>query len=342
MDQHMKEKILVLGAGGWGTTLAILLAHKGFRVDLWEPFAGQAEELRRRRENLNFLPGVPIPPEINITSHLEEVAPEKDIVLVVLPSHFVRKGVQRLAQCRILPHAVIVGASKGIENRSNLRMSQVIASELPHNRIVALSGPSHAEEVSRNIPTLIVVATPDEDLAKYIKNILTTPNFRVYTNPDVVGVELGAALKNIIAIAVGISDGLGLGDNTRAALMARGLAEIARLGVAMGAEPSTFAGLCGLGDLIVTCTSKHSRNYRLGEALGKGESLREILKGMAMVAEGVRATKSAHQLAKKHNVEMPIVAAVYGVLYRGEAPQSVVTNLMTEEAGAEKKEGLWG
>ena len=154
--------------------------------------------------------------------------------------------------------------------------------------------------------------------------------------------ELGAALKNIIAIAVGVSDGLGLGDNTRAALMARGLAEIARLGVAMGADPSTFAGLCGLGDLIVTCTSKHSRNYRLGEALGKGESLREILKGMAMVAEGVRATKSAHQLAKKHNVEMPIVTAVYGVLYRGEASQSVVTNLMTEEAGAEKKEGLWG
>ncbi len=332
----MKEKILVLGAGGWGTSLAILLAHKGFRVDLWEPFASQVEELRRKRENPKFLPGVPIPPEIDITSDLEQVAPEKDIILVVLPSHFVRKGVHRLAQCRILPHVVIVSASKGIENKSNLRMSQVIASELPHNRVVVLSGPSHAEEVSRNLPTLIVAATPDEELAKYIQNVFMAPNFKVYTNPDIVGVELGGTLKNIVAIAAGISDGLGLGDNTKAALMARGLAENARLGVAMGAKPLTFAGLSGLGDLITTCTSKHSRNRGLGEALGKGKSLKEILKGMTMVAEGVGATKSAYKLSRKYNVKMPIVAAVYGVLFKGEPPQSVVANLMTKEAEPEQ------
>jgi glycerol-3-phosphate dehydrogenase (NAD(P)+) len=339
---QMKEKILVLGAGGWGTTLAILLAHKGFKVDLWEPFPHLAEELRQRRENVKFLPGVPIPLEINITSHLEEAAPEKDIIVVVLRSHFVRKGVHRLAQCRIPPHAVIVSASKGIENKSNLRMSQVIASELPNNRIAVLSGPSFAVEVSRNVPTLVVIATPDEDLAKYIQNIFMASNFKLYTNPDIIGVELGGALKNIIAIAAGICDGLGLGDNTKAALMARGLAEIARLGIAMGANPLTFAGLSGLGDLITTCTSKNSRNRGLGEALGKGRALKEILKGMTMVAEGVQATKSAYQLSKRYKVKMPIVTAVYGVLFKGEAPQSVVANLMTQEAEPEQQQYLWG
>jgi len=334
----MKEKIAVLGAGGWGSALAILLVHKGFKVDLWEPFATQAEELRRKRENLKFLPGVPIPPQISITSRLEEVAPEKDIILVVLPSHVVRKGVHRLAQCRILPHSVIVSASKGLEDKSNLRMSQVIASELRGNRIAVLSGPSHAEEVSRDVPTSVVVATPNEDLAKYVQNIFMAPNFKVYTNPDMIGVELGGALKNIIAIAVGICDGLGFGDNTKAALMARGLAEIARLGIAMGAKPLTFAGLSGMGDLITTCISKHSRNRGLGEALGKGKTLKEILEEMTKVAEGVRTTKSAYQLSKKYSVEMPIVRGVYGVLFKGDAPQSVVANLMTKEAEPEQTE----
>lgn len=335
MGNQMKAKIVVLGAGGWGTALAMLLANKGFEVDLWEPFAAQARELRRRRENLKFLPGVPIPPQIGITSRLEEVAPEKDMIVVVLPSHVVRKGVRRLAECGIPSHAVIVSASKGIENKTHLRMSQVIASELRGNRIAVLSGPSHAEEVSRNVPTSIVAAAPDEDLAKYVQSIFMAPNFRVYTNPDMVGVELGGALKNVIAIAVGICDGLGFGDNTRAALIARGLAEMARLGIAMGAEPLTFAGLSGLGDLITTCISKHSRNRGLGEALGRGRSLKEISRGMTMVAEGVRTTRSAYQLCRKYNVEMPITRRVYGVLFRGEHPQSVVASLMTPEAEPE-------
>ena len=331
----MKAKIVVLGAGGWGTALAMLLANKGFEVALWEPFAAQARELRRRRENLKFLPGVPIPPQIGITSRLQEVAPEKDMIVVALPSHVVRKGVRRLAQCGMSSHAVIVSASKGIENKTDLRMSQVIAAELPGNRIAVLSGPSHAEEVSRNVPTSIVAATPDEDLAKYVQSIFMAPNFRVYTNPDMVGVELGGALKNIIAIAVGICDGLGFGDNTRAALIARGLAEMARLGIAMGAEPLTFAGLSGLGDLITTCISRHSRNRGLGEALGRGRSLKEISMEMTMVAEGVRTTRSAYQLSRRYNVEMPITRRVYGVLFRGEDPQSVVASLMAQEAESE-------
>lgn len=331
----MKEKVAVLGAGSWGTALAILLANKGLDINLWEPFPDLAENLRQSRVNSKFLPGVPIPPQIFITSDLSEAVREVGIICMVLPSHVVREGARRLAKCEVPVDAVVVTASKGIENVTNLRMSEVIASELPNRKIVVLSGPSHAEEVSRNIPTSVVVASPDVGLARHIQGIFVAPNFRVYTSQDLVGVELGGALKNIIAIAAGICDGLGLGDNTKAALMTRGLAEIAKLGVAMGAKRATFAGLAGMGDLIVTCVSSHSRNRGLGEALGRGQRLQDVLKGMVMVAEGVRTTKSAYQLCRKYRVKMPITEAVYGILFNEDDPHSLVFALMEGKAGLE-------
>jgi len=328
------KKIAVLGAGSWGTTLAVLLANKGLDINLWEPFPDLAENLREARENSKFLPGVRIPLRVFVTSDLPEAVREAGVVCMVLPSHVVRWGTQRLDRCQIPADAVVVTASKGIENKTNMRMSEVIASELPQRPIVVLSGPSHAEEVSRNIPTCIVAASPDINLARRIQGIFMTPDFRVYTNRDLVGVELGGALKNIIAIACGICDGLALGDNTKAALMTRGLAEIVRLGVAMGAKRATFAGLAGMGDLITTCTSRHSRNRGLGETLGKGQSLQDVLNGMVMVAEGVRTTKSAYQLSRKYRVKMPITEAVYGILFGQKGPHSLVSALM-EDAGPE-------
>jgi len=325
------KKIAVLGAGSWGTTLAILLTKKGHEVGLWEYLKEQAKRLDKERENRHFLPGVPIPKEVFISSNLKEIVKEKEMVLIVVPSQVLRKVAEKLSKAKISPNTILISATKGLEVGTNLRMSEIVKSYFPRNRIVVLSGPSHAEEVSKEIPTTIVASAPTSKLAQEIQEAFTTPYFRVYTNPDTIGVELGGTLKNIIAIASGICDGLGLGDNSKAALMTRGIAEIARLGVVMGAKQETFAGLSGMGDLITTCISRHSRNRGLGERIAKGKKLEEAQREIGMVTEGVPTTKSAYELARKYKVEMPITEELYNVLFGGKDPKDAEFELMTRK-----------
>jgi glycerol-3-phosphate dehydrogenase (NAD(P)+) len=331
------SKIGVLGAGGWGTALSILLSRNGHDVDLWEFRPDDADILDRTRRNPDFLPGVTIPDEIRITSDLDSVVALKDILLVTLPSHVVRPVADRIS-AGLLGGAIVVSASKGIENDSLLRMSQVLLDRirgLHPDRVVALSGPSHAEEVGRNIPTVVVAAASSEESAKRVQDVFRGPAFRVYTSSDVAGVELGGSFKNTIAIAAGISDGVGFGDNTKAAIMIRGIVEITRIGTAMGANPATFAGLSGMGDLIVTCTSRHSRNRYVGEQIGAGKPLDAVLDGMKMVAEGVRTTRSAVELSRKYGVDMPITAEVFEILFNGKNPKKAVADLMNRDPKAE-------
>lgn len=333
----MKARIGILGAGGWGTALSLLLNRNGHDVDLWEFLPGYAEILDRTRLNPDFLPGVAIPDQVRITSDLDSAVTGKDVLLITVPSHVVRSVAGRIAPDHV-GDAVVVSASKGIENDSLLRMSQVLSAAikgLPADRIVSLSGPSHAEEVSRGMPTVVVAASTSDASALRVQNIFRSPEFRVYTSSDVVGVELGGSFKNIIAIAAGISDGVGFGDNTKAAIMIRGIVEMTRLGVVMGAKPSTFAGLSGMGDLIVTCTSYHSRNRYVGEQIGRGKSLDEVLQGMKMVAEGVRTTRSVMDLARKHSVEMPITGEVFEILFNHKNPKQAVFDLMNRDPKAE-------
>jgi len=331
------KKVGVLGGGSWGTTLAILLYEKGLSVKIWEFSEEQVIRVRQKRENVKFLPGIFIPPEIEITSCLEEVVKESEVIIVALPSQVVRGVVERLSTM-IIPGVVIISAVKGLEISTMKRISEVIGESIPQKiQIGVISGPSHAEEVSRKIPTAVVSSGQDEKTAKFIQELFLTPNLRVYTNTDLVGVELGGALKNIMAIAAGISDGLGLGDNTKAALITRGLVEIIKIGRVLGAKEATFLGLSGLGDLVVTCTSKYSRNRYLGEMIGKGSSLQEVLDSMTMVAEGVPTTKAAKELAKKVNIELPITNEVYKVLFEGKDPKQAVSDLMMRSAKAEEE-----
>jgi glycerol-3-phosphate dehydrogenase (NAD(P)+) len=319
----------VLGAGSWGTALARLLALKTDAVYLWDVIPESAAELRELRENRRYLPGVAIPPNVVVTNDLAESVRGAELVVLAVPSHAVREVGGRLKPL-LPPAATIVNVAKGIETDTLLRMSQVIEDVLgaTASRLVTLSGPSHAEEVGREIPTTVVVASQSTLAAEQVQDWFMTPRFRVYTNPDLIGVELGGALKNIIALCAGISDGLGFGDNTKAALMTRGLAEMARLGVAMGANPLTFAGLAGLGDLVVTCTSPHSRNRRAGIALGQGKPLDQVLTEVGMVVEGVRTTRAAYNLARHYEVEMPITVEAYRILFEGQEPSVGVANLM--------------
>jgi len=330
----------ILGAGSWGTALAVLLESNGHEVCMWEFQEDAAKQLAERRENVDFLPGVRIPLGIYITTNLKRGAKDKEFLFVVVPSHMVRSVAEQLAEIQ-LDRTTVVSCSKGIENETLLRMSEVLSGtipSLPMDRIVALSGPSHAEEVGRKIPTVVVAAATNQDAARRVQDVLMSPVFRVYTNDDLVGVELGGSLKNVIAIAAGISDGVGFGDNTKAALLDRGIVEITRLGTAMGANPMTFAGLSGMGDLIVTCTSRHSRNRYVGEQIGKGKSLQDVLDRMVMVAEGVRTTQSAYDLSRIHHIEMPITHEVYKVLFEGKEPKKAVYDLMTRDPKAED----WG
>jgi len=325
-------RIAVLGAGGWGTTLGILLGENGHLVTLWEYFPEQAERLLREHENRKFLPGVAIPESISITSDLGAALSRARLVLFAVPSHTVRETARALvASGAVDPSAIVVNASKGIEEDTLLRMSEVLADELPVDlhRICTIAGPSHAEEVSRQMPTSVVVAGVNEGTIETVQHIFFRPYFRVYTNPDLVGVELGVALKNCIAIAAGVCDGLGYGDNTKAALVTRGLAEIARLGVAMGARRDTFAGLAGVGDLVVTCLSRHSRNRYVGERIGQGLKLEEVLAGMVMVAEGVRTTRAAVALGRRYHVELPITEGVHHILFEDGDPREAINQLMT-------------
>jgi glycerol-3-phosphate dehydrogenase (NAD(P)+) len=321
------RRIAVLGDGGWGTALAVLLHGYGHDVRLWSAFPEYAAQLRERRENVKFLPGVQLPAALPITAYEAEALAGVELALVAVPTRYLRSTLKRLRPA-VPTHLSIVSGTKGLEIGTLKRPSEVVAEVLKVRRVAVVSGPSHAEEVARGLPASVVVASRWRRLAEEVQELLSGPTFRVYTSTDVVGVELGAAVKNIIAVAAGISDGLGLGDNAKAALLTRGLAEIARLGVALGAQPKTFAGLSGIGDLITTCISPYGRNRAVGEAVGRGQRLADVLAGMVMVAEGVDASRAVRALARKSGVEMPITEQVYQVLFRGKDPLRAVTDLM--------------
>ena len=326
----MEQKIGVIGAGSWGTTLANLLAKKGFNVTLWVYEDTLVRSIKTKRENPLFLPGVTLSKNIVPTGSLQEACRNKNIIVSVSPSHVVRQVAEKLRPW-LSPRAKVVSATKGIENKTLLTMSGVLREVLPlkdGKRLAVLSGPSFALEVSREMPTAVTIASENQSLARQLQHIFSAPYFRVYTNKDTVGVELGGALKNVIALAAGISDGLGFGNNTRAALVTRGLAEISRLALKMGASPLTLSGLTGLGDLILTCTGELSRNRAVGIKLGKGMGLTQILQDMRMVAEGIQTAKSAYDLSRKMKVEMPITEQVYFILYQNKSPKDAVFDLM--------------
>jgi glycerol-3-phosphate dehydrogenase (NAD(P)+) len=333
----MAESIGVIGAGSWGTTLADLLARKGYAVTLWAYEPELVSEMAETGINSLFLPGISLSSRLTFTGSLREAVSDKALLLFVVPSQVVRVVIRNA-----LPHlpadAVIVSASKGIELDTLMTVSQIYEELIPpalFARFSVLSGPSFAREVAQGMPTAVVAAAAEVDVARGVQKVFTTPSFRVYTNPDIMGVELGGAIKNVIALAAGISDGLGFGNNTRAALITRGLAEMTRLGRAMGARSETFSGLAGMGDLVLTCTGDLSRNRTVGMKLGKGMRLAEILAEMRMVAEGVKTAESARSLAGRLGVDMPITAKVYSVLYEDKPAREAVVELMTRDLKAE-------
>jgi glycerol-3-phosphate dehydrogenase (NAD(P)+) len=327
------ERIAVIGAGSWGTALAIILAEKGHDISLWVYEEGLVEDINRKRVNTRYHPGIILPENIIASSDIKEVVSNAEYVINAVPTQYTRDVISRLS--RFISHnAFIISASKGIEKGTLKTVTEVIK-ELTGVDASALSGPSFASEVIQKRPTAVTIATRDEVIGERLQRLFNTDYFRVYTNTDVLGVELGGALKNVMAIASGISDGLGLGSNARAALITRGLAEMTRLGVAMGARENTFWGLSGLGDLVLTCTDKLSRNHTVGYRLGTGERLKDILSGMIMVAEGIATAQAAHELSRRYNVEMPIVEQVYKVIYEGRDPMSAVRELMTRSLKAE-------
>lgn len=330
-------RIAVIGAGGWGTALALLLDRNGHKVTLWEFDKDYVRLLLKYRVNTNYLPGVKIPDSIHITHGIQEATEEKDIIVFAIPSQHLRSVVKKI-HVNSIKNTILLSVSKGIENNTLMTMSQMIKDSHPHincSQIAVLSGPSHAEEVSRGIPTAVVAASCDIEVAKKIQDTFSDKNFRVYTTTDVLGVELGGAFKNVIAIAAGITDGAKFGDNTKAAIMTRGVAEISKLGLAMGARPETFAGLSGMGDLIVTCMSKHSRNRFVGEQVGSGKKLSEVLATMQMVAEGVETSRAASLLAQKHNVEVPITTEVFRILFEDKEPVQATYDLLSSFSGME-------
>ena len=319
----------VVGSGAWGTTLALLLAHKGISTTLWEHHAERVVEMQRQHENAFFLPTFAFPTTLAVTADIAEATRQKDMVLLVTPSQRMRENM-RLLVPYITQDTILVSASKGIEIGTLKRMTQVISEEVPvtYTQVAALSGPNIAREVAEEKPTAAVVAALDPGVAAQVQKLLGSSHFRVYTSQDVVGVELSGALKNIIAIGAGFNDGMGYGDNAKAAFITRGLAEISRLGIAAGAHPLTFAGLAGIGDLIATCASPLSRNQQLGRRLAAGEKLDDILKSTRTVAEGVTTTKAALQLAARYNVDMPITTQLSYVLFQGLDPHQAVPELM--------------
>ena len=326
------EKIVVMGAGSSGTALAILLAKKGYEVVIWEFDEKKAKELQEKRENPLFLPGSKFPDNLRVTNSLEGILDGSNYLLFSVPAQVLRKVVPAIAS-QLREDITIINSAKGIEIQSGLRLSEVIKEEILgkyHKNIIALSGPTHAEEVAIELPSAIVAAG-DLERGKKVQKIFSTDYFRVYTSQDIIGVELGGAVKNCIAITNGISDGIGYGDNSRAALITRGLAEMSRFGEHFGADPLTFTGLAGMGDLIVTCTSRHSRNRGVGERIGKGEKIEDILSSMVMVAEGVPTLKAVKELAEKHGISMPIVNATYGIIYEGKSIKEALASLMGRE-----------
>jgi glycerol-3-phosphate dehydrogenase (NAD(P)+) len=332
----MPTTFAVLGDGAWGTAIALLLASDPHhRVALWSARAENAQVLRELRENVRLLPGVPIPESVVLTMDIAEAIAGADLWIAAIPTVYLRSTLQPVARS-LRKDCPVLSLAKGLENATFLRPTEILCQVLGERRVAVLSGPSHAEEVSRGLPTTVVAASADLELARWVQQHFSTERFRVYTNLDVIGVELAGALKNIMGIAAGISDGLQFGDNAKAALLTRGLVEMTRFGVALGAEHATFFGLAGLGDLITTCNSRHGRNRYVGERLGRGEKLADILATMKMVAEGVYTTRSVHDKAAKMGIEVPITNEVYRVLYENKNPLAAVNDLMMREPKGER------
>ena len=329
-----KLRISILGDGGWGTTLAILLAKKGHPVTLWGAFENYSKIMDKSRINSKFLPGFKIPKEIEITADIKAAISNKEIIVLAVPSQYTRSVLKKIKN-KFSQKTIFVSVTKGIEISSLKRISEIIYSELGSVKLVVLSGPTIAQEVAKEIPTTAVAASSNQAVRKIIQSTFNTDKFRVYTNSDLIGVELGGSLKNVIAIACGVADGLGFGTNTKAAILTRGLAEISRLGLAMGAKIKTFSGVSGLGDLVTTCISQQSRNRMVGELIGKGKTLKEISRHMQMVAEGVPTAKSAYALSIQYKIEMPITREVYNLLYKNKSPQQAVKDLMTRKSKEE-------
>lgn len=327
-------KISIMGAGSWGTALAVLLHNNGHEVVLWSCLQDEVDMLREKREHASKLPGVILDPSICITSDLEESLRDPDVVILAVPSPFTRSTARSMKEY-VREGQKIVNVAKGIEETTLMTLSEIIEEEIPQADVSVLSGPSHAEEVGKGIPTTCVVSSKERQTAEYLQGIFMSPVFRVYTTPDMLGVELGGSLKNVIALAAGTADGIGYGDNTKAALITRGIAEIARLGQKMGARQETFYGLSGIGDLIVTCASVHSRNRKAGFLIGRGYTMEAAMKEVKMVVEGVYSAKAALQLSQKYEVEMPIVAEINKVLFEGKPADEAVRDLMIRDKKVE-------
>ena len=330
-------KIGIVGAGSWGIALSVLLHNNGHQITVWSIIEDEINMLKTEHEHKDKLPGVKLPEDMEFTTSLQDTIEGKDILVLAVPSPYTRSTAHNMKQY-VADGQIIVNVAKGIEEHTMMTLSQIIEEEIPQATVAVLSGPSHAEEVGRGIPTTIVVGAKTKETAQYIQNVFMSDVFRVYISPDVLGIELGAALKNVVALAAGIADGLGYGDNTKAALITRGITEIARLGTAMGGKFETFCGLSGIGDLIVTCASMHSRNRRAGILIGQGKSMEEAMAEVKMVVEGVYSAKAAKELAAKYHVELPIIEQVNEVLFEGKPAATAVKDLMIRDKKIEHQD----
>ncbi len=332
--------VSIIGAGSWGTALAKLLHKNGHKVTVWSVLAEEIDMLNEAHEHKEKLPGVKLPEDMVFTTDLEAAVKGKEVLVLAVPSPYTRSTSRRMKEY-VSDGQIIVDVAKGIEEKTLMTLSQIIEEEIPQARVAVLSGPSHAEEVGRGIPTTIVVGAKEKETAEYLQNLFMNEVFRVYISPDVLGIELGAALKNVVALAAGIADGLGYGDNTKAALITRGITEISRLGTAMGGRAETFSGLTGIGDLIVTCASMHSRNRRAGILIGKGYTMEEAMQEVKMVVEGVYSAKAAMALAEKYGVQLPIIEQVNAVLFHGKTADEAVKDLMLRDKKLENSDLPW-
>ena len=333
-------KVSVIGAGSWGTALALLLHSNDHDVTVWSIMEDEIKMLSEKREHASKLPGVKLPEDMKFTTDLEKSLQDKDLVVLAVPSPFTRSTAHKMSPY-VKEGQLIVNVAKGVEEKTLMTLSEIIEEEIPQANVAVLSGPSHAEEVGRGYPTTVVAAAHDQKTAEYIQNTFMNRVFRVYTSPDILGIELGAALKNVIALAAGIADGLGHGDNLKAALITRGIAEISRLGIAMGAHTESFYGLSGIGDLIVTCASVHSRNRKAGYLIGQGYSMEEAMDKVQMIVEGVYSAKAAMGLAAKYNVELPIISQVNKVLFENKSPKEALDELMLRDKKIEHSNLPW-
>ena len=333
-------KIAIIGAGSWGTALSVVLHNNGHEVTVWSIVEDEIKMLKEKHEHLDKLPGVKLPEDMVFTTDLKEACSWKDMLVLAVPSPYTRSTAHAMKDC-VEKDQLIVSVAKGVEEDTLMTLSQIIKDEIPQCRVAVLCGPSHAEEVGRCIPTTCVAGADDKAIAEYVQNTFMNENFRVYTSSDVLGMELGAALKNVVALAAGIADGLGYGDNTKAALITRGIAEISRLGVKMGCQRSTFSGLTGIGDLIVTCASMHSRNRRAGILMGQGKSMDEAMAEVKMVVEGVYSAKAAKALGEKYGVDLPIIDQVNMILFENKSAAEAVRDLMVRDRRDESSYVSW-